>query len=149
VDETENVPYVVSRFYRAPELILACRDYGKEVDIWAAGCIFIELHTGTPIFPGASDGDQLLKQLSILGRIPSTSPIIQKSPLSKDLISSLLKIGKKTDLIESFERSSKPSLAADLALKMLQYNPKDRLSACECLSHEYFKDDIKVIKSSN
>jgi glycogen synthase kinase 3 beta len=29
-----NTPYIVSRYYRAPELILACSDYTNKIDIW-------------------------------------------------------------------------------------------------------------------
>ena len=35
--------YVVTRWYRAPELILAMRDYGTAIDMWSFGCIFGEL----------------------------------------------------------------------------------------------------------
>ena len=38
-----NVSYICSRYYRAPELILMEKDYGKEVDIWSTGIIFGEL----------------------------------------------------------------------------------------------------------
>jgi len=51
-----NTPYVVSRYYRAPELILACNDYGTSIDIWATGCIIFELLTRTPLFPGDAEG---------------------------------------------------------------------------------------------
>ena len=36
----KNTPYIVSRYYRAPELILCVTDYDVSIDIWAAGCIF-------------------------------------------------------------------------------------------------------------
>ena len=51
-----NTPYVVSRYYRAPELILSCNKYGLSIDIWAVGCIIFELLTKTPMFPGESEG---------------------------------------------------------------------------------------------
>ena len=47
-----NTPYVVSRYYRAPELILACNKYDFSIDIWATGCILFELLLKTPMFPG-------------------------------------------------------------------------------------------------
>ena len=52
-----NTPYVVSRLYRAPELLLAIREYTNKIDIWAAGCIFVEMITLEPIFHGDSEGD--------------------------------------------------------------------------------------------
>jgi cyclin-dependent kinase-like len=50
--------YVATRWYRAPELLLS-PNYGKEVDIWAIGCILGELTDGEPLFPGESEIDQL------------------------------------------------------------------------------------------
>lgn len=48
--------YVATRWYRAPELLLS-NYYGKEVDIWAIGCIMGELSDGEPLFPGESEMD--------------------------------------------------------------------------------------------
>ena len=46
--------YVATRWYRAPELLVG-DNYGKPVDIWAIGCIFVELLTGAPLFTGETD----------------------------------------------------------------------------------------------
>jgi len=54
--EFKNTPYVVSRYYRAPELILCSRYYDFSIDIWATGCIFFEFLTSQPLFPGESEG---------------------------------------------------------------------------------------------
>ena len=56
LDQKLNTPYIVSRYYRAPELILACSDYTEKIDIWAIGCIFMEFMTLRPIFPGKTEG---------------------------------------------------------------------------------------------
>lgn len=48
--------YVATRWYRAPELLLSNR-YGKEIDIWAIGCIMGEITDGDPLFPGESEID--------------------------------------------------------------------------------------------
>ena len=42
--------YVVTRWYRAPEIILSSQDYSKSIDIWSVGCVFAELLGRTPIF---------------------------------------------------------------------------------------------------
>jgi serine/threonine protein kinase len=39
----ELTEYVVTRWYRAPEIMLACQDYSKAIDVWSVGCIFAEL----------------------------------------------------------------------------------------------------------
>lgn len=51
--------YVATRWYRAPELLLGQTEYGFAVDIWAAGCLLVEMASGQPLFPGSSDADQL------------------------------------------------------------------------------------------
>ncbi|CAG7732341.1 unnamed protein product, partial [Allacma fusca] len=61
--------YVATRWYRAPELLVGDVAYGKEVDIWAVGCLFAEMMTGEPLFPGDSDIDQLFLIAQCLGRL--------------------------------------------------------------------------------
>ena len=57
----------MSRYYRAPELILACSDYTNKIDIWAIGCIFAEFMTLRPLFPGKTEGSQFIEQVAVLG----------------------------------------------------------------------------------
>ena len=47
-----NTPWVVSQYYRSPELILGSHYYDFSIDVWATGCILFELITRTPLFPG-------------------------------------------------------------------------------------------------
>jgi serine/threonine protein kinase len=49
--------------------MLCCTNYTTQIDIWAAGCIFVELITQEPIFKGVEEGDQLFAILKILGGI--------------------------------------------------------------------------------
>jgi cyclin-dependent kinase-like len=60
--------YVATRWYRAPELLLS-NHYGKEVDIWAIGCIMGEIIDGDALFPGESEIDQLFCIQKVLGRL--------------------------------------------------------------------------------
>lgn len=59
--------YVATRWYRAPELLVGEPNYGTGVDIWAIGCLFAEMMTGDPLFPGESDIDQLYLIVKLLG----------------------------------------------------------------------------------
>eukprot|EP00916_Digyalum_oweni_P011069 GHVL01018401.1.p1 GENE.GHVL01018401.1~~GHVL01018401.1.p1 ORF type:complete len:226 (+),score=23.18 GHVL01018401.1:24-701(+) len=52
---------VVTLWYRAPEILLGCRNYALPVDIWSAGCVFYEMSTGVPLAPGDSEIDTLYK----------------------------------------------------------------------------------------
>jgi len=59
--------YVATRWYRAPELLVGDRGYGPGVDVWALGCMAVEVATGRPLFPGESDADQLARVVRCVG----------------------------------------------------------------------------------
>lgn len=59
--------YVATRWYRAPELLVGDSRYGRPVDVWALGCLYAEMVTGDPLFPGESDVDQLFQITKVLG----------------------------------------------------------------------------------
>lgn len=62
--------YVSTRYYRAPEIMLTWRKYNEKVDIWSAGCIFAELLTGEPLFPGKNHINQFCVITDLLGNPP-------------------------------------------------------------------------------
>lgn len=59
---------MATRWYRAPELLVGDTQYGPPVDIWAIGCVVAEMLTGSPLWPGRSDLDQLFQIINTLGR---------------------------------------------------------------------------------
>lgn len=65
--------YVATRWYRAPELLVGDTSYGRSIDIWAIGCLFSEMLTGEPLFPGESDIDQLYLITKCFGEETCTS----------------------------------------------------------------------------
>lgn len=67
--EDEPAPlteYVATRWYRAPEILLASGSYTKSIDIWSLGCILGEMLVASPLFPGSSTIDQLEKIVSAM-----------------------------------------------------------------------------------
>ena len=70
VGDTPDFTYVQSRFYRAAEVILGL-PYGVEIDTWSLGCVLVEMHAGTPLFPGRDERDQLGKIAEALGPVPA------------------------------------------------------------------------------
>jgi serine/threonine protein kinase len=60
--------YVTTRWYRAPEVLAGWSCYGYSVDIWALGCILVELINRSPIFAGNDSLRQLEKIVAILGK---------------------------------------------------------------------------------
>lgn len=62
-----HTPNVISGHYRPPEVLLGCRDYGRPIDLWSAGCIFGELLSRQVLFPGKDEPDQLRMIFNLLG----------------------------------------------------------------------------------
>ncbi|KAI0628855.1 kinase-like protein [Trametes polyzona] len=71
-DASENdiTPYLVSRFYRAPEIIMG-HPYDPAIDIWSVGCTLYELYTGKILFPGRTNNHMLLLMMELKGRFNS------------------------------------------------------------------------------
>lgn len=67
VSENDITPYLVSRFYRAPEIILGLA-YDAAIDIWSIGCTLYELFTGKILFPGRTNNQMLLHMMELKGR---------------------------------------------------------------------------------
>ena len=65
---TEITPYLVSRFYRAPEIILGA-PYDYAVDMWSIGCTLYELYTGKILFTGDSNNQMLKNIMEIRGKL--------------------------------------------------------------------------------
>ena len=61
--------YIQSRFYRSPEVILGL-PYNTAIDMWSLGCILVEMHTGSPLFSGRDQQDQMARFVSLLGLPP-------------------------------------------------------------------------------
>lgn len=51
--------YISTRWYRAPECLLTDGYYGPEMDQWGAGCVFFEITSLYPLFPGTNELDQI------------------------------------------------------------------------------------------
>lgn len=136
----QNTPYIVSRYYRAPELIFGNDEYSYEIDIWAAGCIFLELFSGSPVFKGINDGNQFIQQIYVLGppSAPEYSKLIEKSNIPPKLIAKIKMIQPKTSIKQIVKDRKRSVEAEDLAKLMLSYDPCNRPTAEECLKHDFF-----------
>lgn len=127
--------YVVTRWYRAPELLTDNVEYDELIDIWSIGCIAIELiNNNKPLFCGKNVDDQLLQITSIIGGLPNS--LLNK--LNNDRKEYFLNINDfKNILVDKFSHID--PLLLDLISKLLCYK-EDRLSAKQALLHPYFKD---------
>nr|XP_048307915.1 cyclin-dependent kinase 3 isoform X1 [Myodes glareolus] len=127
---------VVTLWYRAPEILLGSKFYSTAVDLWSIGCIFAEMVTGKPLFPGDSEIDQLFQIFRILGT-PSeaTWPGVSQLP---DYQSSFPEWTRKA--LEEIVPSLGPE-GKDLLLQLLQYDPSRRITAKTALAHPYFSTE--------
>ena len=135
--------YVATRWYRAPEMILAAQKYGKPIDMWSVGCILYELLVGTPLLPGKSTKDMIRMMFGVTG-FPDRKEYneVKKECRIQIEYDDLLqeKIKKKKNILQMVSGYTHDDVAIDLLLKCLQFNPKKRLTAEEALEHPYVAD---------
>ena len=163
----ELTGHVVTRWYRAPELILLEKDYGAAIDMWSVGCIFAELLgmmkesaptylDRKPLFPGKScfplSPDKHVKeerkgfpfskndQLAVIFEVIGTPNEEDKSYVTD---------AKAAEYLNAFPERPKSDLskvypgagdeAIDFLNKILVFNPYFRISVDEALNHPFFK----------
>ena len=122
--------------YRAPELLLGKKDYDKSIDMWAVGCILAELLGRKPLFPGKDYVDMLKQQVKKIGNPPREDQD-HVSGKAKNFLASFPKetpAGWKAH----FKNASDPAL--DMLDKLLQFNPKKRLTPEQALAHPYMAE---------
>lgn len=137
---------VVTLWYRPPDVLLGSKDYTTSLDIWGAGCIFVEMMTGIALFPGLRDSvDQLNKIWQISGTATEeTWPGVTRLPeydadLFVDFPPQRLGLVVPKLLLLSGAES--------LATEMVQCDPRNRISASDAMKHVYFSDLPKEIRS--
>ncbi|CAO2642792.1 Mitogen-activated protein kinase 9 [Lemmus lemmus] len=137
-------PYVVTRYYRAPEVILGM-GYKENVDIWSVGCIMAEMVLHKVLFPGRDYIDQWNKVIEQLGT-PSAEFMKKLQPTVRNYVENRPKYpGIKFEELfpdwifpsESERDKIKTSQARDLLSKMLVIDPDKRISVDEALRHPY------------
>uniref|UniRef100_A0A1I7T094 Protein kinase domain-containing protein n=1 Tax=Caenorhabditis tropicalis TaxID=1561998 RepID=A0A1I7T094_9PELO len=153
-DPNSNTPYIVQRYYRAPEIICETIDNNKtSVDIWSLGCILAELLTGRVIFPGRDHIDQFILMVRFLG---NADPLFY-SVMNEHARDFLLRY---KEILESCQPpmdihshlpdeyfqgglSNQPEecrMARDLLFRMLVINPDNRIDIQMVLSHPYLSE---------
>ncbi|KAM9402470.1 mitogen-activated protein kinase 12b isoform 2-T2 [Salvelinus alpinus] len=135
--DTEMTGYVVTRWYRAPEVILNWMHYTQTVDIWSVGCIMAEMLLGKPLFKGNDHLDQLKEIMKITGTPTADFVTKLQSQDAKNYIRSLPKVPKK-DLHFLFSKAS--SDAVCVLERMLLLDPERRVSASEALAMPFFSE---------
>ncbi len=134
---TELTQYVVTRWYRAPELLTGADSYDEAIDMWSIGCILAEILGRRPLFPGRNYLHQLQVIIDILGT-PDDSDLwfIRRQSALK----AVRGMGSRSPM--SFHKlfpHANPQ-AIDLLQRMLAFDPAKRISVEEALAHPYLAD---------
>ncbi|XP_017892867.1 serine/threonine-protein kinase minibrain isoform X2 [Ceratina calcarata] len=160
--------YIQSRFYRSPEVLLGI-PYDLAIDMWSLGCILVEMHTGEPLFSGSNEVDQINKIVEVLGMPPKhildqahkARKYFDKVPMDGSYVLKKSKDGKKYkppgtrrlhDILgvetggPGGRRIGEPGHSIsdylkfkDLILRMLDFDPKTRVTPYYALQHNFFK----------
>ncbi|EPY38794.1 extracellular signal-regulated kinase 1/2 [Angomonas deanei] len=157
--------YVVTRWYRAPELLLVCRDYSYPVDMWAAACLAVEMVTGKPLFPGKDYIHQINLIVELLGTPnlekdlpPSTSTeavaYLSSLPSNKEkrLQEYVPELRARFDEPAFFDSFDEPTegvqhspaeafaMFETFVMGMLRYCPERRMTAKQAIAHPWLTD---------
>ncbi|KAG9062872.1 cyclin-dependent serine/threonine protein kinase [Linnemannia hyalina] len=127
----------LARAFGIPVRSYSHEQYSTSIDIWSAGCIFAEMASGRPLFPGSSVKDQLLKIFKILGTpTEETWPGLSKLPEYRPDFP----MYKPVPLVNLVPKLDGPGV--DLLSRLITYNPERRITAEASLAHPYF-DEVR------
>ncbi|XP_048136342.1 mitogen-activated protein kinase 9-like isoform X2 [Rhodamnia argentea] len=128
--------YVATRWYRAPELCGSFfSKYTPAIDIWSIGCIFAEMLTRKPLFPGKNVVHQLDLMTDLLGTPPPETMARIRNEKARRYLSSMR---KKQPVPFSQKFPNVDPLALQLLERLIAFDPKDRPTAEEALADPYF-----------
>ncbi|XP_012601917.1 MAPK/MAK/MRK overlapping kinase isoform X3 [Microcebus murinus] len=135
--------YISTRWYRAPECLLTDGFYTYKMDLWSAGCVFYEIASLQPLFPGANELDQISKIHDVIG-----------TPAQKTLTK--FKQSRAMSFDFPFKKGSGiPLLTTNLSPQclsllhsMVAYDPDERITARQALQHPYFQEQRAAEKQA-
>ncbi|OWF44048.1 cyclin-dependent kinase 11B-like [Mizuhopecten yessoensis] len=133
----QYTPIVVTLWYRAPELLLGCKEYATAIDMWSVGCIFAEFLMMKALWPGKSEIDELNRIFKDLGT-PNEKiwPGVGELPGMKKCTFT----DYPYNTIRQKFGSYFTDMGFDLLNRFLTYNPEKRITAEEATIHSYFKE---------
>ena len=130
-----NVFYICSRYYRAPELIMETEKYNESIDIWSLGCVIVEMIKGKPFFKAENANEQLQQIFEIFG-CPQKDDLNGIRKKKQILESAAIYEAKKLDTI----LPGVPKDLINLLSKIFVYNGNKRITATEIMAHPYFDE---------
>ncbi|KAF7459446.1 Serine/threonine-protein kinase [Cryptosporidium felis] len=164
--EASPASYLVSRFYRAPEIMLGCVTYGQSIDIWSVGCVLYECFVGNVLFKGRTNNDMLKLIMEYKGNIPRKllnqgvftknhfSPcftqfswknpqgiqqIIKNFTPSKSILDNMLALTRTPNYQASDIEQTMVRRFSNLVERCLTLDPRKRITAKQALEHSFFQ----------
>mmetsp|Transcript_25499 Transcript_25499/g.101623 ORF Transcript_25499/g.101623 Transcript_25499/m.101623 type:complete len:496 (-) Transcript_25499:788-2275(-) len=136
-EEHEYTEYVVTRWYRAPEIMLGYHAYDQAIDMWSIGCIFGEMLLQQPVFPGSDYIHQLKLIVKLLGR-PDECDLW--FVCNQNAMNFMLQLPcyKAQDLQTKFSCARADAL--DLLALMLVFDPQKRVSLHKAMEHKFVEE---------
>jgi len=128
--------YVVTRWYRAPELLLNSTDYSAAIDVWSVGCIFMELINRQPLFPGRDHMHQMRLITEVIGTPTDDELGFIRNEDARKYMRHLPQFPRRP-FVSLFPRMQ--PVALDLIERMLTFNPLQRITVEEALEHPYLE----------
>lgn len=168
-DDNEPTPYLVSRFYRAPEIILGV-PYKHGVDVWSAACTIFEMATGKIMFTGSSNNKMLKCFMDLKGKF--SSKLVRRGKFKdqhfnylnnfllhkkdeftgREKVVEMSNINISRDLLYELKKSYKNVLVneerkiiqlKDMLDKMTMLDSSQRLSVTDCLKHTFIVEELE------
>ncbi|CAD6210711.1 unnamed protein product [Miscanthus lutarioriparius] len=129
--------YVVTRWYRAPELLLNSTDYSAAIDVWSVGCIFMELINRQPLFPGRDHMHQMRLITEVIGTPTDDELGFIRNEDARKYMRHLPQFPRRP--FASLFPKVQSVAALDLIERMLTFNPLQRITVEEALEHPYLE----------
>jgi renal tumor antigen len=129
--------YISTRWYRAPECLLTDGYYGPEMDLWGAGCVFFEITSLYPLFPGANEVDQTNRIHKVLG---TPEPDVLAKFKQKGAAHVNFDFPKQNGIGIAQLIPHASADCTDLLTRTLKYDYNERITAREAMRHAYFRD---------
>lgn len=126
--------YIVTRYYRAPEVLLSGGRYTSAIDVWSVGCILAELLLRRPLFPGENYLHQLQLITEVLGSPSAEDMDFVRAPAARNFMLRLPQCAP-VPFSQLFPHVRGPVL--DLLARMLTFNPSKRITVEEALAHPF------------
>uniref|UniRef100_A0A8D2JCJ6 mitogen-activated protein kinase n=1 Tax=Varanus komodoensis TaxID=61221 RepID=A0A8D2JCJ6_VARKO len=138
-DESQHMTQeVVTQYYRAPEILMGSRHYGRPIDIWSVGCIFAELLGRRILFQAQSP----IQQLDLITDLLGTPPVAALHSACEGARAHVLRGSHKPPSLSVLYMLSGEATheAVHLLCRMLVFDPAQRISAKDALSHPYLDE---------